>query len=370
MSEKTKIDPVLNTIPCGYICFDYSGYIIEVNSTLVDWTNINKQELIGESIMKLLPKAGRIFFQAQVMPQIRLSGELEECYFKILDANNERIPVLGNFRRSQHRDENIYDLILLRIPRRHLLEDALVNAKKVAERTTQELQESNRTLSRFAGMVAHDLKAPIRNMRRLAEFIIEDYIDVLDEDGRNFLQKLQNAAMRAAYFIDKLFEYGSLNNRSQLEVIDLNRVVRIACENLEDSLTKISAVLEIEELPQVWGFETQLVQLFQNIVNNAIKYRDRDRPLTIKIYAVRSTPTEWTIWICDNGIGIAAKNLERVFNMLEKLHGNEYEGAGIGLATCKWIVQNHQGTIGIKSEINRGSNFYITLKSEIFQSAA
>ena len=369
MSEKTKIDPVLNTIPCGYICFDYSGRMIEVNSTLVDWTNRNKQELIGENIMKLLPKAGQLFFQAQIMPQIKLSGELEECYFKILNANKERIPVLGNFRRREHQDENIYDLIVLRIPRRHLLENALVNAKQVAERTTQELQKSNRTLSRFAGMVAHDLKAPIRNMRRLAEFIIEDYIDVLDEDGQNFLQKLQSSAIRATYFIDKLFEYGSLNDRTQLEVIDLNRVVKIACENLEDSLAKISLVLEIDELPQVWGFETQLVQLFQNIINNAVKYRERARPLTVKIYAVRSTPTEWTIWICDNGIGIAPENLERVFNMLEKLHGNEYEGAGIGLATCKWIVQNHEGTIGIKSEVNRGSDFYITLKSEIFQSA-
>lgn len=353
---------ILDTIPCGYICFDYSGRIIEANSTLVGWTNRSKQELIGDNIMKLLPKAGQIFFQAQVLPQIKLSGELEECYFKILGANNERIPVLGNFR-CQSRDSNLYDLVLLRIPRRYQLEDALVKARKATERAMQELQESNRTLSRFAGMVAHDLKAPIRNMRRLAEFIIEDYIEVLDEDGKDFLQKLQNAAIRATHFIDKLLEYGSLNNQSQLEQIDLDRVVKIACENQADSLTQISAVLEIDRLPTVWGFETQLVQLFQNLINNAIKYRDRHRPLIIQIYAVSSTATEWTIWVCDNGIGIAPENSERVFNMLEKLNGKEYEGAGIGLATCKWIVQNHQGTIGIKSELGRGSNFYITLQS-------
>lgn len=368
MLEQTKIDPILDTVPCGYICFDDNGRTIEVNSTLVDWTQRNKSELIGENIMKLLPKAGRLFFQAQILPQIKLSGELEECYFKILDAKNERIPVLGNFRRSQSQDGN-YDLILIRIPRRYLLEDALVKAKKVAERAMQELQASNRNLSRFAGMVAHDLKAPIRNMRRLAEFIVEDYNDVLDEDGRDFLQKLQDAALRATHFIDKLYEYGSLNDHAQLEVVDLNRVVKIACENLGAPLAETSAILEIDNLPKVWGFETQLVQLFQNIINNAIKYRDRDRHLIIKVYAVRLTSTEWQIWIDDNGIGIAPENFERVFNMLEKLHGNEYEGAGIGLATCKWIVQNHQGTIGIESEIGRGSKFYITLKSELFQSA-
>ncbi|MEO1800922.1 MAG: ATP-binding protein, partial [Cyanobacteria bacterium J06629_2] len=98
----------------------------------------------------------------------------------------------------------------------------------------------------------------------------------------------------------------------------------------------------------------------------AILDRDRDRPLTIQIYAVPSTPTEWTIWICDNGIGIAPENCDRVFKMLEKLHGGEYEGAGIGLATCKWIIQNHQGTIGITSKLDHGSSFYFTLKSEMF----
>ncbi|MEL6787293.1 MAG: ATP-binding protein [Cyanobacteria bacterium J06607_15] len=365
MSDKVEIDPVLDTVPCGYICFERDGQIIEVNSTLLVWTNRNRQELIGANIMQLLPKAGQIFFQAQVLPQIELSGELEECYFKILHANNDRIPVLGNFRR-QHQDSNIYDLILLRIPKRYLLEDALVKAKKVAERAMQELQESNRTLSRFAGMVAHDLKAPIRHMKSLAEFIVEDYDRLLDENGRDFLQKLQNNALRATHFVDKLLEYGSLNSHSQLEAIDLNRVVSTASENLSDSLAEISARLEIDDLPQVWGFETQLVQLFQNMIGNAIKYRDRDRPLTIQIYAVPSTPTEWTIWICDNGIGIAPENCDRVFKMLEKLHGGEYEGAGIGLATCKWIIQNHQGTIGITSKLDHGSSFYFTLKSEMF----
>ena len=101
--------------------------------------------------------------------------------------------------------------MLFRIQKRYQLEDALIKAKRQADTATKALQYSNETLSRFAGMVAHDLKAPIRNMPRLAEFIVEDYQDLLDEDGRALLQKLQNAANRGTYFIDRLLEYASLD---------------------------------------------------------------------------------------------------------------------------------------------------------------
>ena len=211
-------------------------------------------------------------------------------------------------------------------------------------------------------MVAHDLKAPIRHMKKLTEFILEDYQDLLDEDGQDLLQKLQNAANRGTYFIDRLLEYASLNkDHHQFTKVDLNQALDNACKNLTDAIDEASASINITNLPTVWGNQTQLEQLFQNLLGNAIKYRHENRQLAIEISATQTKDKVWKINVIDNGIGVAPQDRKRIFKMMSRLHGQEYEGAGIGLATCKWIVHNHQGTIGVESNDNQGCNFYFIL---------
>ena len=358
MVSSKAVDSVLDSVPCGFARFESSGRIIQVNTTLCDWINRSKQDLIGKNVSFFLPKSGQIFWQSHIMPELKLKGKLEECYFKLSTAKKQRIPVLANFRCSCQSKEE-YDVVLFRIQKRYQLEDALIEAKRKADLATKALQYSNETLTRFAGMVAHDLKAPIRNMKRLAEFIIEDYQDLLDEDGQSLLQKLQNAANRGTYFIDRLLEYASLNkDHHQFTEVDLNQAFDNACNNLID---EASASININSLPTIWGNQTQLEQLFQNLLGNAIKYRHKDRPLAIEISATQSKDRAWRISVIDNGIGVAPQNRERIFGMMTRLHGQEYEGAGIGLATCKWIVDNHQGTIGVESNDSEGSNFYFIL---------
>ena len=362
VSAKNILDSILDCAPCGFARFERSGEILLVNNTLCEWIERSQQDLIGKNISSFLPKSGQIFWQSHIMPEVELKGELEECYFKLSTASRQRVPVLANFRRHcQSKQE--YDVVLFRIQKRYQLEDALIKAKRQADIATKALQQSNATLSRFSGMVAHDLKAPIRNMRRLAEFIFEDYEDILDSDGQSLLKKLQSAAIRAAYFIDRLLEYGSLNqDHHQFTEVDLNQALSDACQNLSDIINETSAAIKVSKLPTVWGNRTQLEQLFQNLLGNAIKYRDQNRQLAIAVYATQSDAA-WKINVADNGIGIAPKDRERIFEMMSRLHGQEYEGAGIGLATCKWIVDNHQGTIGVENSDRQGCNFYFILPS-------
>ena len=359
--SKNADDSILDSVPCGFARFESSGRIIQVNTTLCNWIDRSKQDLIGKNVSFFLPKSGQIFWQSHIMPELKLKGELEECYFKLSTAKKQRIPVLANFRCSCQREQE-YDVVLFRIQKRYQLEDALIEAKRQADVATKALQYSNETLTRFAGMVAHDLKAPIRNMKRLAEFIIEDYQDLLDEDGQNLLEKLQNAANRGTYFIDRLLEYASLDkDRNQFTKVDLNQALNNACKNLTNAIDEASALININSLPTVWGNQTQLEQLFQNLLGNAIKYRHKDRPLAIEISATQSKDKDWRINVIDNGIGVAPLDRERIFKMMTRLHGQEYEGTGIGLATCKWIVHNHQGTIGVESNDREGCNFYFIL---------
>jgi signal transduction histidine kinase len=361
---------ILEFAPCGYIRFSETGTIERINSTLANWIGAPKHTIEGQLIQSLLPKAGQIFLQSYIFPQLKFSADLEECHFKLLTRSGERIPVLGNFYWSDRTDDPqldgsaiLYDVIIIRAHKRHELENALVLAQQKADTAVRELQKSNDSLGRFANMVAHDLKSPLRNINQLAQYLSDDYEDVLDDDGKDLLKKLDSTSQRAIYFVEKLLEYGRLGAKGTLEEVDLNDVVTIAREMFGESMVTTCTTLRIGKLPTVMGIETQLVQLFQNLIGNAIKYRSPDRSPTIDIQATQSGAKERKIWVKDNGIGIPVKHQQDVFEILYRLHGKDYEGAGIGLATCKWIVQNHFGTIGVESNVDEGSSFYFTLRS-------
>ena len=196
-----------------------------------------------------------------------------------------------------------------------------------------------------------------------AEYLTEDYEEVLDESGKDLLKRLENSSQRAIYFVDKLLEYGSLNAKETLHAIDLNDVVEIACDTLIEPIVDTSTTFFFGDLPTVMGLEIQLIQLFQNLIGNAIKYRARDRSPQIDIQATSIAGKEWKIWVKDNGMGIPVEHQQNIFDILYRLHGSDYDGAGIGLATCKWIVHNHFGTIGVESQVGAGSCFYFTLRS-------
>ncbi len=367
---------ILEFAPCGYIRFSETGIIERINITLANWIGAPKHTIEGQSSQSLLPKAGQIFLQSFIFPQLKFTADLEECHFKLLTRSGDRIPVLGNFYWSDReacassnddrtddpildRPAILYDVIIIRAHKRHELENALVLAQQQADAAVRELQKSNDSLGRFAGMVAHDLKSPLRNINRLVEYLNDDYEDVLDDDGKDLLKKLDSSSQRAICFVEKLLEYGSLGAKGTLEAVDLNDVVTIAGK----AMAATSTTLRIGKLPTVMGIETQLVQLFQNLIGNAIKYRSPDRYLIIDIQATQLSAKEWQIWVKDNGVGIPAQYQQDVFEILYRLHGKDHEGAGIGLATCKWIVQNHFGKIGVDSNVAEGSSFYFTLRS-------
>lgn len=355
---------VLDQLPCGYLQISGTGMgkIEVVNQTLARWVEHSAENLVGRPITELLPKASSIFFHGQVLPQAKLAGHLEECYLKLMTSGGDRFSILANLSFQSSGGQDIYDITLTRMEKRQHLEEAYIQAKQRADNALTELQRSNEILSRFAGMVAHDLKSPVRHMGNLSQFIVEDYGNVIDESGQKLLARLQTAASRSAYFIDKLLEYGSLSlsNREQSSV-DLNQTLAAAQDSLLAPEEASQAEFEIQALPTVSGFEVQLEQLFQNLLSNAVKYRHPERKLIVKVYANKGSDESWKIWVEDNGMGIAAQNHEKVFDILHRLHGKNIEGSGIGLATCKWIVQNHGGNIGVESTLGQGSRFYVTL---------
>ncbi|MEZ5930979.1 MAG: ATP-binding protein [Alphaproteobacteria bacterium] len=247
--------------------------------------------------------------------------------------------------------------------------NALAKVRLMRERreALEELQRSNEALSRFASVVAHDLKAPIRQMKAFSGFLGEDYQNALDDDGQKLLRTIERAADRAFNLIDGMLAYARLGREGEARLqVGLRSAVDDAIANLADQIGETGAITQIEDLPDVIGVKSQLMQLFQNLISNALKFRHPERQLMISIACPRADANTVEITVRDNGIGVPREDQARIFEMLERLHSQDrYEGSGIGLATCRRIVENHGGRIWCRSEGDNGSSFNFTLEREV-----
>jgi PAS domain S-box-containing protein len=220
--------------------------------------------------------------------------------------------------------------------------------RRVAERT-RELARSNEALEQFSYVVAHDLRQPLRTMKSFIQKLAERYHGQLDSQADDYITRGINAADRMRILIDDLLAYSRVRTQGKEPTLtECGEAVASACANLQAAIDENGAIVTSGELPTVLFDPTQLVQLFQNLIGNALKFRSDDPP-RIRISARRQRD-EWVISAADNGIGIEAQYLQRIFGLGERLHGvAKYPGNGIGLATCEMIVQRHGGRIWAES---------------------
>jgi signal transduction histidine kinase len=225
----------------------------------------------------------------------------------------------------------------------------------------EELARSNVELEHFAYVASHDLQEPLRMVTTYLSFLEEGYKDRLDEDADEYIGFAVDGATRMKRLINDLLEYSRVGTKGkEFEPVDCNNVLDTVLTNLETNINETDAVMTHEKLPVVMGDDTQLGQLFQNLISNAIKFRS-DEPPKIDISAEKKD-NEWVFSIRDNGIGIEKQYAQRIFLLFQRLHGiDEYSGTGIGLAVCKKIVERHGGIIWVESEAGIGSTFYFTL---------
>jgi PAS domain S-box-containing protein len=228
--------------------------------------------------------------------------------------------------------------------------------------SAQRLERSNQELQSFAHIASHDLQEPLRKVQLFSSRIEEKYADLIDSDGKEYIQRMQNAVQRMQAMINDLLKYARLSDmEQQLELVDLNSVLQEVIGDLEVQIEQVQGTLQFDALPIVPAYPIQMYQLFQNLLSNAFKYHQADLPPMVKI-TCEYLPKQCCIVVEDNGIGFPPESSERIFGFFQRLHGrSEYRGNGIGLAICRKIMDNHAGTIRAESEPGRGSKFIVTL---------
>ena len=225
-----------------------------------------------------------------------------------------------------------------------------------------ELARSNSELQQFAYVASHDLQEPLRMVSSYTQLLQRRYGDRLDGDAREFMAFIVDGATRMKQLIEDLLAYSRVGTRGkELKRIPAQDALDRALVNLRLAIESSGAQVTRDPLPEVLADDTQLTQLFQNLVGNAIKFKKPEEPIRVHV-GVSDGGAEWRFSVSDNGIGIEAQYYQRIFMVFQRLHTrDEYPGTGIGLAICKKVVDRHRGRIWVESAPGKGSTFHFTL---------
>jgi light-regulated signal transduction histidine kinase (bacteriophytochrome) len=229
------------------------------------------------------------------------------------------------------------------------------------KRAGQELIRSNQDLQQFAYVASHDLQEPLRNIASCLQLLEQKYKNKLDADADQYIYYAVEGAVRMKALIQDLLTYSRVGTRGKpLQPIDCDQIISQTVRNLASAICEAGALVTHDSLPTIFGDRTQILQAFQNMIQNAVKFRTNEPP-KVHVSAVKKV-NEWIFSVKDNGIGIDSRHLDRIFIIFQRLHKRgQYEGTGMGLAIVKKVIERHGGRIWADSEPGKGTTFYFTI---------
>jgi PAS domain S-box-containing protein len=374
---EAKFRAVAETAGVGIVTTDREGTIVYFNKAAEDIFGYPAAEVNGRSLRILMPAR----FHSAYDEGLRRSAttRARRSIARTFEVKGRRrdgseFPLDLSLTDWRMGEEIFFTGILRDITERKVIESRVrrinVELERRVKQRTEELQRSNFELQQFAHIAAHDLREPLRTVRSYVELLAGRYRGALDTDADDYIGFCTNGVAWMQALIDSLLAYSRAGMAElQLEPTDCEAALLRALSNLERAVQESHAVITHGPLPTVEADRAQLTQLFQNLISNAIKFRGPRAP-EVHVDAHRHGH-EWVFSVRDNGLGIEAEHLERIFTIFQRLHGrDEFPGTGIGLAICKRIVERHGGRIWVQSAPGRSSRFLFSLPMRLAPTAS
>ena len=353
---EASIDPLVTIGP--------DGKITDVNKATETVTGFSIEDLIGTDFSNYFtnPKKAQSGYK-----KVFKEGSVHDYPLEIKHKNGRLTSVMYNA--SVYKDEtgeiigvfaSARDITEMKKAEDKLKEYQDTLEEKVKNRT-KELAKSNVELEHFAHVASHDLREPLRMITNFLQLLEKRYTDQLDDDAKEFIGYAVDGAKRLNNMINDLLSYSQVTRtESEFGLVNLEKVLEQTLINLSVQIEDNNAVITHDSLPNIIGNEKLLVNLFQNLIGNAIKYHREEIP-NVHISGLKETH-HYLFSVKDNGIGIDSEHLNRIFTIFQRLNRmDEYEGTGIGLSIAQKIVEQHGGEIWVESEIGKGSIFYFTI---------
>lgn len=338
---------------------DPQGSVLYANETAKNLTGYTNQDLQnGLSLFDLLANHNDIQRVKDNIYQHIQNIEIEPQEYEVITKHKEKKILKIHVRpisTYQRKDKPTFQGIAIDITKQKKIEKAM-------ELQAQALVKSNTELQQFAHIASHDLKEPLRMVSSYLTLLKNRYQAQLNNDAQEFIDFAVEGALRMQKLIDGLLSYSRIHTQAEnLQKVDLNIVLTQVVKNLELKIKEQQGEITIPSLPIITANETQMIQLFQNLFENALKFSKPHEPPKITL-EVQKKEKEWEFRFCDNGIGIPEKSKDHVFKIFTRAHSKtQYHGTGLGLALCKRIIDYHKGQIDVQSTENIGSCFYFTL---------
>ena len=349
---------LLEAAPDAMVVVNTLGEIVLLNEQAERQFGFLRDELVGQKVKRIIPEG---FAERLIADALR---SREDALAQQIGTGIELV--------GQRKDGTSFPIEIMLSPL-DSAEGILVTAA-IRDITTRkrsdsdlmqkidELYRSNEELGQFAYIASHDLQEPLRMVASYTQLLSRRYKGRLDSDADEFISFAVDGANRMHRLIHDLLAFSRVGTKGR-ELLDISseHALKHALINLRGAIEESSALVTYDRLPVVQADETQLVQLFQNLIGNAIKYQNPGVP-RVHISAVKQDQTRWMFSVNDNGIGIDSLYFDKIFGMFQRLHKREeFAGTGIGLAICKKIVERHSGTLSVESQLGEGSTFSFTL---------
>ena len=379
--SQRKYFELYNFAHVGYFTLNEKELILDVNLAGAGLLGVGRLNLINTTFIQYIDPDYRNLFHQHIKKvqetetkesvELKLlknkDAEFSYVHFDTIDVK-DKYGNLKEFRititdiTAQKKAENKLQKHNLNINKLLNVEiNDLEKAEIKLEKLIEQYKSSNKELEQFAYVSSHDLKEPLRMITSFLQLLQKRYSAELDEDANDFINFAVDGAKRMNDMINDLLEYSRIgSSERKFEYLESEKIVEIVQNNLKQLIEDHKAKITHDPLPLIYANKQMMIQLFQNLIGNGIKYHSKEKP---EIHISADTlDDEYVFSVEDNGIGIDNKHLDRIFTIFQRLHSREeYEGTGIGLAISKRILYKHHGKIWVESELGKGTTFYFSL---------